>query len=99
MPLCPVCCRHQLAPDQELGLVLWFQARKGYGYVRLASGDRVRCHRANLQNTRCLYRGDLVQLRIHNGPQGPEGMAIVRLATRRQLARTEEMLDARTVPE
>ena len=90
--LCPVCCRHQLRPGQELGLVIWYQPHRGYGFVRLASGDRVFCHGSRLKNVRRLHQGDLVRLHIQQGPQGAEGVDVIRLATRRQLERTEKDL-------
>ncbi len=98
-PLCPVCQRHQLLPGQELGLVLWFQPRKGYGFVRLATGERIFCHGSRLQNTRRLHKGDLVRLQVRQGPQGAEGVDVIRLATRKQLARMEETLWPAPEPE
>ena len=93
---CHVCRRHAPAPGRARGLVLWFQARRGYGFVRLATGVKAFCHASQVRwpTDQRLHAGDLVEAECVAGPRGWEARAVVRLAARRTLARIAAGLNA-----
>lgn len=89
---CPVCLRHVRAPHRVLGIVMWFQARRGFGFIRTATGERVFCHVSHLRRGQRLQAGDLVELQCVQGRRNREARDVRRLASHRDLQALEAQL-------
>ena len=71
--------------SKERGVVKWFNAAKGYGFIQRESGEDVFVHFSAIQATgfRTLDNGSQVEFEIKEGPKGlqaenvskPEGQA------------------------
>jgi cold shock protein len=66
-----------------VGTVKWFNADKGYGFIKPESGEDVFVHFSAIQATgyRSLAEGQLVEFDITQGQKGPQA-ANVRLLER-----------------
>jgi len=67
--------RRQIAQDgeaREKGLVKWFNAAKGYGFIKRGSGEDVFVHFSAIQMTgyRTLEDGVEVEFEVQQGPKG-----------------------------
>lgn len=91
-PLCHACRRHARTDGRQMALVLWFRARAGFGMLRSEAGDRVYCHRSQLQAGRRLQAGDLVLMECVKGRRGLEARSVSRVAGRKTLDRQRNRL-------
>ncbi len=66
--------------NRERGLVKWFNAAKGYGFIQRASGEDVFVHYSAIQSTgyRTLDNGTEVEFEIKQGPKGLQAENVVR---------------------
>ena len=60
---------------KEKGVVKWFNAAKGFGFIQRETGEDVFVHFSAIQSTgyRTLDEGAQVQFVVKKGPKGPAG--------------------------
>lgn len=65
---------------KEKGLVKWFNAAKGYGFIQRASGEDVFVHYSAIQSEgyRTLDNGAEVEFEIKQGPKGLQAENVVK---------------------
>jgi CspA family cold shock protein len=59
---------------KEKGVVKWFNAAKGYGFIQRPGGDDVFVHFSAIEGAgyRKLEEGDEVEFDVNDGPKGPQ---------------------------
>jgi cold shock protein len=55
-----------------VGTVKWFNANRGYGFIRQESGDDVFVHASAIQDGASLEDGQVVEFDITQGQKGPQ---------------------------
>jgi len=57
---------------KEQGIVKWFNASKGYGFIRRESGEDVFVHFSAIQSEgyKTLNEGQAVEFEVRKGPKG-----------------------------
>ena len=67
--------------EREQGTVKWFNASKGYGFIRRESGEDVFVHYSAIQGEgyRSLEEGARVSFEVRNGPKGLQADAVERI--------------------
>ena len=74
-------CRLLLpAPGRERGLVKWYNHRKRYGFLVRRDHPEIFAHGSDLEGSRALRPGDLVEFNVEMGERGPAAKAITVLA-------------------
>ncbi len=70
-----------MSSDRLTGVVKWFNAQKGFGFIARESGPDVFVHYSAIVGSgyRNLEEGDKVEFAITNGPKGPQASEVVRL--------------------
>jgi CspA family cold shock protein len=65
---------------KERGLVKWFNAAKGYGFIQRATGEDVFVHFSAIQmkGYRTLDNGTEVEFEVKQGPKGLQAENVVR---------------------
>jgi len=63
---------------KETGVVKWFNAAKGYGFIRRSDGDDVFVHYSAIQMSgyRTLEEGMQVEFEVQEGPKGPQAVNV-----------------------
>ena len=66
---------------KEKGVVKWFNAAKGYGFIQRAGGDDVFVHFSAIQANgyRSLDEGAEVEFEVKQGPKGLQAENVTRL--------------------
>jgi CspA family cold shock protein len=66
--------------ERVTGTVKWFNTDKGFGYISLADGTDVFVHYSaiNEPGIRSLVEGEVVQLEVVEGKDGPRAFAVTR---------------------
>ncbi|MFQ5694401.1 MAG: cold-shock protein [Terriglobia bacterium] len=66
---------------REQGVVKWFNASKGYGFIRRQSGEDVFVHFSAIQGDgyRSLQEGATVEFEVVQGPKGFQATNVVQL--------------------
>ena len=95
---CHACRRHEPGPGRERGLVLGFNRRRKFGFLRAADGRRVYCSGAQVERGRRLRKGDLVAFRRVAGRKGPEAQDVIVEASAASLKAWAERLAASANP-
>ena len=64
--------------SKETGQVKWFNAAKGYGFIRRSDGDDVFVHYSAIQMSgyRTLEEGMDVEFEVQEGPKGPQAVNV-----------------------
>ena len=67
--------------EKERGTVKWFNATKGYGFIRREQGGDVFVHYSAIQSDgyRSLNQGDAVEFEVQDGPKGLQAANVTRL--------------------
>jgi CspA family cold shock protein len=67
--------------DKEQGTVKWFNAAKGFGFIKRESGEDVFVHFSAIQDQgyRTLDEGQAVEFEVQQGPKGLQAANVVRL--------------------
>lgn len=67
--------------SREQGVVKWFNAAKGYGFIRRQSGEDVFVHFSAIQadGYKTLNEGQAVEFEIKEGPKGLQADKVVPL--------------------
>jgi CspA family cold shock protein len=65
-------------PERETGVVKWFNASKGYGFIQRDEGGDVFVHYSAIQGTgyRTLFEGDRVEFTVVEGDKGPQAQDV-----------------------
>lgn len=60
--------------DREIGIVKWFNASKGYGFISREGAEDVFVHYSAIQaeGFRTLEEGQRVEFSVEQGPKGPQ---------------------------
>ncbi|HLV33943.1 MAG TPA: cold-shock protein [Spirillospora sp.] len=68
-------------PDRKTGVVKWFNADKGYGFIHQDDGPDVFVHYSAVQGSgfRTLEEGERVEFEITEGQKGKQASNVVRL--------------------
>ncbi len=68
-------------PDRKTGAVKWFNADKGYGFLRQEDGPDVFVHYSAIQGSgfRTLEEGERVEFEITEGQKGKQASNVTRL--------------------
>ena len=66
---------------KEKGVVKWFNAAKGYGFIQRETGEDVFVHYSAIQSDgyRSLNQGDAVEFEVQDGPKGLQAANVTRL--------------------
>lgn len=66
---------------KEKGVVKWFNAAKGYGFIQRASGDDVFVHFSAIQANgyRSLDEGAEVEFEVKQGPKGLQAENVMKV--------------------
>jgi len=66
---------------KEKGIVKWFNAAKGYGFIQRSGGDDVFVHFSAIQSSgyRTLDEGSEVEFEVKQGPKGLQAENVVRV--------------------
>ncbi len=62
-----------------LGIVKWFNAAKGYGFIGTENGDDVFVHSSSLvgSNYRKLEKGQVVEFSVEENPKGLQASNVI----------------------
>jgi cold shock protein len=65
----------------QQGIVKWFNAEKGYGFIQVEGGDDVFVHYSAIQaeGFKTLEEGQKVEFEIVQGSRGPQAANVVKL--------------------
>jgi CspA family cold shock protein len=60
--------------ERETGIVKWFNATKGFGFIERDQGGDVFVHYTAIQGSgyRTLYEGERVEFQVVEGEKGPQ---------------------------
>jgi cold shock protein len=63
---------------REQGVVKWFNAAKGYGFIQRQSGEDVFVHFSAIEaeGYKSLNEGELVEFEVKQGPKGLQAEAV-----------------------
>jgi CspA family cold shock protein len=66
---------------REKGIVKWFNAAKGYGFIQRSTGDDVFVHFSAIQSSgyRSLDEGSEVEFEVKQGPKGLQAENVARV--------------------
>jgi len=67
--------------SMAVGTVKWFNANKGYGFIKPESGNDVFVHASAIQDGGSLQDGQAVEFDITQGQKGPQAVNVRPLAT------------------
>lgn len=67
---CPGCVALERLDCERQGAVIWFDARRGYGFVRSDSGDQCFVHASAVSSRRALRRGERISFRLEPSDRG-----------------------------
>ncbi len=64
--------------NRQVGVVKWFNNRKGYGFIALENDNDVFVHHTSIveEGYRSLVEGQRVEFTLQDGPKGPAASAV-----------------------
>jgi len=68
--------------DRVNGVVKWFNASKGYGFISVENGEDVFVHYSSIRDNgdyRSLEEGQEVEFKIGEGQKGPQAQDVITL--------------------
>ncbi len=68
--------------DRVSGVVKWFNASKGYGFISVENGEDVFVHYSSIRDNgdyRSLEEGQEVEFNIGEGQKGPQAQDVITL--------------------
>ena len=67
--------------DREQGVVKWFNASQGYGFIQRQSGEDVFVHFSAIQmdGYKALNEGQLVEFEVRQGPKGYQAEGVTKV--------------------
>jgi len=70
-----------MSNEVENGVVKWFNAEKGYGFIQLEEGNDIFVHYSAIQEEgfKTLEEGQEVSFEIVEGERGPQASNVVKL--------------------
>ncbi|NLF75042.1 MAG: cold shock domain-containing protein [Chloroflexi bacterium] len=70
-----------MSQERVQGVVKWFNAQKGYGFIQPENGPDVFVHHSEIQSDgyRELVENERVEFTITQGQKGPQASNVVRL--------------------
>lgn len=81
--LCPACEVRQermrawlAAQSQQQGEVKWFDARKGFGFIKSGEESKIFVHHSNIIGQKRLRRGQRVQFTVNKTEQGAQATEV-----------------------
>ena len=65
----------------KTGTVIWFNAKKGYGFISDENGDDIFVHFSalNMSGFKVLEEGDKVEFEVIEGEKGPQAANVTKL--------------------
>ena len=65
----------------KTGIVKWFNARRGYGFIEMEDGKDVFVHYTdiNMQGFKILYEGNGVIFDLYQDERGPKAMNVIKV--------------------
>lgn len=65
----------------KTGIVKWFNAKKGYGFISDENGDDIFVHFSalNMSGFKVLEEGDKVEFEVIEGEKGPQAANVTKL--------------------
>lgn len=81
LELCPACRLLVPGVGRVRGVVKFYNARKGWGFIVPTEGREIYVHRSGLAGEEPLREGDLVEYAIEDSPRGPQAVEVRRLAS------------------
>jgi CspA family cold shock protein len=75
------CCNSGERQVKERGVVKWFNAAKGYGFIQRSSGEDVFVHHSAIvmEGYRTLENGAEVEFEVRQGPKGLQAENVQRV--------------------
>jgi cold shock protein len=66
--------------EREIGVVKWFNASKGYGFLEREKGKDVFVHHTaiDMEGYRQLAEGDEVEFEVEEGSKGPQAVRVTK---------------------
>ena len=66
----------------QQGTLIWFNAKKGYGFLSDAEGNDIFVHYSALQmdGFKELKDGEVVEFKVVDGAKGPQAESVIRLS-------------------
>ena len=70
-----------MSSERKTGVVKWFNAQKGFGFIQPEQGPDVFVHHTAIKSSgyRELVEGERVEFSITQGPKGPQASDVIRL--------------------
>ncbi len=62
------------------GFVKWFDAKKGYGFIKQPEGEDVFVHYSGIEGDgfKSLHAGEEVEFEVNDGPKGPQASRVIK---------------------
>ncbi len=67
--------------QKEQGIVKWFSASKGYGFIQRENAKDIFVHYSSIEGEgyRSLDEGDRVEFEVSQGTKGPQAASVIKI--------------------
>ncbi len=74
------CGGRRRAVELAKGFVKWFDAKKGYGFIKQPEGEDVFVHYSGIEGDgfKSLHAGEEVEFDVNDGPKGPQASRVIK---------------------